>query len=96
MRKAKEANTIDIEILGSRGRIKILKTLHEQGEINITRIVKMTNLNHKSVEKHLKYLVGKGIVHEKRVGRIKLYSINYSSPTASIILRILDNLTESS
>jgi len=83
---------IDLNLIGSRGRLKILRTLYEQGEINITRLVKLTSLNHKNVEKHLRYLVETGLVKEKRVGRIRLYSINYSNPYIDPLIQLLENL----
>ncbi len=87
-------NNIDTTLLGSRGRIKILKTLFNQGEINITRIVKMTGLNHKNVEKHLETLVSLGLVKEKKIGRIRLYSIDYTNPQIPLLAEILEKTSE--
>ena len=75
-------------ILGSKGKIKILRVIYGSGEANITRIVRETSLNHRSVVKHLKELVEKGIVEERVLGRVKLYSINFSNPKTLLLREI--------
>ncbi len=41
------------EILGSKGRIRVLEVLTESGELNISEISRRTGLNYTSVERHL-------------------------------------------
>ncbi len=77
------------KIFGSKGKIKILKVIYGRGQANITRIVRETGLNHKSVVKHLRELVEIGVVEETVLGRIKLYSINFSNPLTFALRDIL-------
>jgi len=41
------------EILGSRGRIRVLQVLTESGELNISEVSRRTGLNYTSVQRHL-------------------------------------------
>lgn len=77
------------EILGSRGKIKIIKIIYENGEINITRITKISGLNHKLVTKHLQELKNRGIIVEKVIGRVKFYSINFKNPASLALVDVL-------
>ncbi|MBD3193683.1 MAG: ArsR family transcriptional regulator [Candidatus Lokiarchaeota archaeon] len=61
------------DLLGSRARVKILKVLAINCELNITSIVKKTRLNHTNVKKHLEFLEERSLVQEKRFGRIKIF-----------------------
>jgi len=73
------------EILSSKGRIKIIKTLLKSCELSISEIVKLTRLNHNSVEQHLDLLKRAGLVCEKDFGRIRIYSIRNESLIAKAI-----------
>ena len=44
------------ELLGSKARLKILKTLALNEELNISLIISKTKLNHANVLKHLNFL----------------------------------------
>jgi len=61
------------DLLGSRARVKILKSLAINEELTISLIIKKTKLNHVSVSKHLDYLKIYDLVQEKKFGRIKIY-----------------------
>lgn len=80
------------EVLCSRGRVKVLKVVMRHGEVNITRIVRETGLNHKTVKNHLMRLAELGIVNERSFGRAKLYSVNYRSPRVLVLRDILFSL----
>jgi predicted transcriptional regulator len=61
------------EVLSSKGRILILKTLAEMEELNISAIARVTNLNHSTTTQHLEFLTKAGLVQEKKFGRIKIF-----------------------
>ena len=61
------------EVLSSKGRIIILKTLAEMEELNISAIARVANLNHSTATQHLNFLTKAGLVQEKRFGRIKIF-----------------------
>ncbi|MFX0071852.1 MAG: winged helix-turn-helix domain-containing protein [Candidatus Hermodarchaeota archaeon] len=60
-------------LLGSRARIKILKILAYNNELNISLIISKTRLNHSTVLRHLNFLKSLNLIQEKRFGRIKIY-----------------------
>ncbi len=82
------------DILGSKGKLKILRILVRDGEANITRIVRETGLRHSLVEKHLEDLVRLGIVVEKRIGRLRVFSINVDDPRAVRVVELIRQLDE--
>ncbi len=71
------------EILGSKGRIRVLEVLTESGELNISEVSRRTGLNYTSVERHLMKLKGLGLLKEKRYGKIRIFEVTFRSFTAS-------------
>ena len=70
----KSSKNVNIEdIFSSRGRTKIIKLLALRGELNISKIVELTRLNHFSVKSHLFFFRDIDFVQEKKFGRIKIY-----------------------
>jgi DNA-binding transcriptional ArsR family regulator len=65
------------EILGSKGRIRVLKVLSESGELNISEVSRRTGLNYTSVERHLMKLKKMDLLKEKRYGKIRIFQINF-------------------
>ena len=61
------------EILGSKGRIRVLEVLTESGELNISEISRRTGLNYTSVDRHLTKLEKLGLLKEKRYGKIRIF-----------------------
>lgn len=61
--------------LASKGRIKILKLLIYEKELNISEIGKRVKLPHKSVNLHLKVLKEVNLVEEEKVGRIRIFKV---------------------
>ncbi|MEB3764896.1 MAG: winged helix-turn-helix domain-containing protein [Desulfurococcales archaeon] len=86
---------MDLEKLCSPGRIRILRYLLEEGQANVTRIVRETGLHHKQVQHHMKVLEELGIVEERKYGRLRVYVANLTDPRIAAlrdILRELDSL----
>jgi DNA-binding transcriptional ArsR family regulator len=69
------------ELLGSRGRIRVLQVLAESGELNISEVGRRTGMNYTSVERHLEALSGMGLLREKRYGKIRIYEALFRSIT---------------
>ncbi|MFX0007207.1 MAG: winged helix-turn-helix domain-containing protein [Promethearchaeota archaeon] len=61
------------DLLGSRARIKILKSLAKNDELTISLIIKKTKLNYNCVLKHLNFLKLQNLIQEKKFGRIKVF-----------------------
>lgn len=84
---------MDIEVFfESKGRFRIVRFLLKEGQANISRIVRETRLPHRLVKKHLKELMEKGLIVEKRHGRLKLYEIDLTDPRINATRRLLDEL----
>ncbi|MGC9072382.1 MAG: winged helix-turn-helix domain-containing protein [Acidilobus sp.] len=87
---------MDLErLLSSKGKVRVLKVLLNEGQANITRIVKETGLNHALVERHLRDLVDMGIVQERRYGRMRVFIVDLRDPKVSglyEVIRQLENL----
>ena len=67
------------EILGSRGRIRVLQVLTMSGELNISEVSRRTGLNYTSVQRHLMKLKELGLLKEKRYGKIRIFEIQFRS-----------------
>jgi DNA-binding transcriptional ArsR family regulator len=65
------------EVLGSRGRVRVLQVLTESGELNISEVSRRTGLNYTSVERHLVKLQRLGLLREKRYGKIRIFEVAF-------------------
>jgi len=79
------------EIFSSKGRVKVLKTLAERGEMNISDITRRTCLNHTTTSMHLRKLCELGIVEEKRFGRIRIFRFKKEDPRAWAIQSLFES-----
>lgn len=70
-------------MLGSRGRIRVLRVLSESGELNISEVSRRTGLNYTSVERHLVKLRELGLLEEKRYGKIRIFEAKFRRLTVS-------------
>jgi len=84
-----ERNHIE-DLLGSKARIKILKMLAKNNELNISLIITKTNLNHKNVLKHLNFLKSLNFVQEKKFGRIKIYRYKNENIRARYLKKFIE------
>lgn len=73
------------EIFASRGRVKILKILVEEGELNISEIGRRARLNHGTTIQHLDFLSKAGIIQEKAFGRIRIYRLKEENVKAQAL-----------
>jgi len=65
---------VDVEeLLGSRGRVRVLRVLAEGGELYLTEVGRRTGMNYSSVERHLTKLKEMGLVRERRYGKIRIF-----------------------
>jgi len=78
------------DIFSSRGRTKIIKLLALRDELNISKIVDLTGLNHLSVKTHLFFFKEINFVQEKKFGRIRIYRFK----TENLKAKALKNLIQ--
>ncbi len=82
-------NSIE-DLLGSKARIRILKVLAKNNEMNISYIIKKTRLNHSNVLKHLEILKDLNIIQEKKFGRIKIYRYKNENIKANCLKKFIE------
>ncbi|HVP23573.1 MAG TPA: helix-turn-helix transcriptional regulator [Conexivisphaerales archaeon] len=75
------------DVLGAAGKVKVLLLLIGQEEMNISQIVKLSGLEHSSVQKHLKSLCDQHLVREKRYGRIRIFALEEKNPYVALLKR---------
>ncbi len=78
------------EVLSSKGRVVILKTLAEMEELNISAIARVANLNHSTATQHLNFLTKAGLVQEKRFGRIRIFRFRTENLKARSLKRLFE------
>ncbi|MHA1229941.1 MAG: ArsR family transcriptional regulator [Candidatus Helarchaeota archaeon] len=78
------------DIFASKGRVKIIKILVKEEELNISEIVERSKLNHKSTFNHLKFLTEAGILQEKIYGRIRIYRIRIEDYRVKAIKHMIE------
>jgi predicted transcriptional regulator len=64
-----------IDLLSSKGKVKIVYYLSKHDELNVTQIVKKTAMNSNQINKHLQFFVENNILEEKKFGRVKIYRL---------------------
>jgi DNA-binding transcriptional ArsR family regulator len=65
------------DVFGSKGRIRVLRALVEEGEMNISQLARRTGLNHTAVDGHCERLRELGLVREKRYGKIRILEVDF-------------------
>jgi predicted transcriptional regulator len=78
------------DVFSSKLRMKILKILHNVGELNVSEIARRLNINYMSASKHMKILEDEDILQHKLFGRIRLYRFNEQSPKAKAVQNLID------
>ena len=84
------------EIFSSKGRVKVLKTLAEKGEMNISEITRRANLNHTTTAAHLHKLCVLGLIEEKRFGRIRIFRFKKEDPRCWAIQTLFESFAKRS
>ena len=77
-------------ILGSRAKIKILKTLAINQIISLKEKLGTTRLNHSSVITHLNHLKILNLVQEKNFGRIKIFRYKNENLKAKSLKKFIE------
>lgn len=81
------------DVLAPAPRLKIIIFLFLKEEANIMRISRETGLSYMAVSRHLNALLDKGVVGEKRFGRIRVFYLNYKNPLTVEIRKFLLSLS---
>ncbi|MBD3192063.1 MAG: ArsR family transcriptional regulator [Candidatus Heimdallarchaeota archaeon] len=78
------------EVLSSKGRVVILKTLAKREELNISAIARIAHLNHTTTTQHLEFLTKAGLVQKKKFGRIKIFRFREENLRARSLKRLFE------
>lgn len=78
------------DVFQSKGRIKILKILALEGELNISEIARRAHINHNSTRYHLNFLAKANIIQEKQFGRIRIYRFKIEDIRVRAIKNLFD------
>jgi predicted transcriptional regulator len=78
------------KIFSSKGRIKIVKILAKEGELNISEIAKRAKLNYSTTNQHLDFLEKVGLVQEKIFGRIRIFRFKSENIKAQAIKNLFE------
>lgn len=65
-----------IKVLAQPTRLKIVFLLSQQGETNVSQLVRQTAANQSLISRHLTLMSDKGIIRGKRRGKEVYYSLN--------------------
>jgi Fe2+ or Zn2+ uptake regulation protein len=87
-----DQENIIFKLFSSKNRVKILYYLSQasENELNISRICKLTNSNHKTVEKNLRFFTQLEILQEKKFGRIRIFRLKIEDSRAYSIKKLFD------
>jgi DNA-binding transcriptional ArsR family regulator len=66
------------DAFGSKGRVRVLRVLVEEGEMHISQLSRRTGLNHSSVDNHCHKLKELGLIREKRYGKIRILEPDFN------------------
>ena len=78
------------DVFSSRLRMRVIKSLMNIGELNVSEIARRLGANYQTTKKHLQILEDEGIIKHKIFGRIRLYRLNRSS----LKMKAVQNLIE--
>ena len=73
------------EVLGSRGRIRVLRIILTEGQVTITRLVRESGLHYRLVVKHVRELERLGLVRVKRIDRMRLVEARLDDPRVAAL-----------
>lgn len=79
--------SIKLEDLGSKGRLRILEAIYQHGPINISALGRRCGMNYGNVDHHVKILIEKGLIEEKRYGRMGIRILRPGHEQIHILLK---------
>ncbi len=82
---SQQASTPVEEILSCRGKVRILKILSQEGELNVSEITRRSRLNHTLALRYLESLKTAQLLDEKRFGRIRIFKYRWDDPRAKAL-----------
>lgn len=78
------------DVFSSKLRMRIIKSLMNIGELNVSEIARRLGANYQTTKKHLQILEDEGIIKHKIFGRIRLYRLNRSSSKMKAVQNLIE------
>jgi len=73
--------TLQLDDLGCVGLLRVLRIVFKNGPINISHLARRAGMNHTSIDRHVKKLIDRGVIYERRYGQIRMIKSTCSSLT---------------
>ena len=65
------------ELVGSKGRVKILRALVDSGELNISQICRKVGMNYTAVDRNILILEDMGLIRQRWYGKIRMIDVTF-------------------
>ncbi|NIN53175.1 MAG: ArsR family transcriptional regulator [Nitrososphaeria archaeon] len=78
------------DVFSSKLRMRIIKSLMNIGELNVSEIARRLGANYQTTKNHLQILEDEGIIKHKIFGRIRLYRLNRSSSKMKAVQNLIE------
>ena len=65
------------ELVGSKGRVKILRALVNSGELNISQICRKVGMNYSTVDRNVLILEEMGLIRQRWYGKIRMIDVTF-------------------
>jgi len=78
------------DVFSSSLRMKIIKSLMQVGELNVSEIARRLRINYETANRHLKILEDEGVLQHKTFGRIHMYRLNEHSSKAKAVQQLIE------
>jgi len=78
------------ELLGSRWKVRMIKELVNENEINISALVKRSHSFFRTATEYIEFLKEIGLVKEKRFGKVRIVVVNRNSEYYFLLKRLIE------
>jgi DNA-binding transcriptional ArsR family regulator len=80
-------------MFSSKCSVRIMAALLEREELNVSELVRLTGMSHRSVIENAQKLCSLGVVKEKRFGRIRIYQLERDKEVVGLVLKLSEELS---
>ncbi|MFP3191223.1 MAG: hypothetical protein RXR31_07855 [Thermoproteota archaeon] len=90
----KDQDSFIEELLGAKWKIRILRTIINEKQINISALAKISSTFFTPASNYIGFLKKYGIVKEKRFGKIRIVVANEYSDVLNLLEKLMDKASE--
>jgi DNA-binding transcriptional ArsR family regulator len=81
-------------MFSSKCSVRIMAALLEREELNVSELVRLTGMSHKSVIESAEKLSALGVIKEKRFGRIRIYQLEKNKEVVVLVFKLNEELSK--